>query len=116
MAKTTIPAHHDTNDAFDSCCPTVLSSALSVDEAEDLAKVFAALGDPVRLRLLSMVAEAREVCSCDMIEPLGKAQPTISHHTKILSDAGLIRGDKRGRWIWWSILPDRLAALRNALA
>src|SRR4051812_2061990 len=97
------------------CCPSVVASPLSADEAEDLAGLFAALADPVRLRLLSLVAQAPEVCSCDMQPTLGKSQPTISHHTKILSDAGLIRGEKRGRWVWWSIVPERLEALRTAL-
>jgi ArsR family transcriptional regulator len=78
--------------------------------------VFAALGDPVRLRLLSLVAAQDEVCSCDLEEPLGKSQPTISHHTKALADAGLIAGEKRGRWMMWRIVPGRLAALRAALA
>jgi ArsR family transcriptional regulator len=96
------------------CCPTVLSP-LSVDEATELARAFAALADPVRLRLLSMVASADEVCSCDLQEPLGKSQPTVSHHTKALVDAGLIVGEKRGRWVWWRVVPERLAAVRSAL-
>jgi ArsR family transcriptional regulator len=78
--------------------------------------VFAALSDPVRLRLLSLVAAHDEVCSCDLEQPLGKSQPTISHHTKALADAGLIAGEKRGRWMMWRIVPERLAALRAALA
>jgi ArsR family transcriptional regulator len=97
------------------CCPSVLDAPLSESDADDLARVFAALGDPIRLRLLSLVADAGEVCSCDLLGPLGKAQPTVSHHTRILADAGLIVGEKRGRWVWWSIVPERLAALRGAL-
>jgi ArsR family transcriptional regulator len=97
------------------CCPSVLTSPLSEQEAEDLARVFAALADPARLRLLSLVAEAVEVCSCDLLEPLGKAQPTVSHHTKILADAGLIVGERQGRWTWWKIVPERIAAVRSAL-
>jgi ArsR family transcriptional regulator len=65
-----------------------------------LAPLFAALGDPVRLRLLSIVAAEGEVCSCNLEGPLGKSQPTISHHTRVLSEAGLIEGEKRGRWMW----------------
>ncbi len=101
----------------ETCCASVLGAPLSEPDAEDLARVFAALGDPVRLRLLSLVADADagEVCSCDLLDPLGKAQPTISHHTKILADAGLIVGEKRGRWVWWRVVPERLAAMRNAL-
>ncbi len=98
------------------CCPSVLGEPLAEAEAADLAHVFAALSDPVRLRLLSLVADAGEVCSCDLQDPLGKAQPTISHHTKVLADAGLITGEKRGRWVSWRIVPERLAAVRAALA
>jgi ArsR family transcriptional regulator, arsenate/arsenite/antimonite-responsive transcriptional repressor len=98
-----------------ACCPSVLSARLTEDDAADLARGFAALADPVRLRLFNMIATAGEVCACDLLEPLGKAQPTISHHTKALTEAGLIRGEKRGRWVWWSIDRDRFAALRAAL-
>ena len=76
--------------------------------------MFAALADPVRLRILSLVAEAGEVCSCNLLEPLGKAQPTVSHHTKVLADAGLIRGEKRGRWVWWTLVPERVDDVRAA--
>lgn len=98
------------------CCPSVLAAPLAEDEAEALAQSFAALADPVRLRLLSMVAAAGEVCSCELQEPLGKSQPTISHHTTALADAGLIEGEKRGRWVYWRIVPGRVEALRAALA
>ena len=98
------------------CCAPLSAAPLAVAEAEELAKVFAALADPVRLRLLSLVAEGGEVCSCDLEVPLGKSQPTISHHTKALADAGLIVGEKRGRWMWWRVVPERLDALRSALA
>ncbi len=98
------------------CCAPLMAAPLSDDEATELARVFAALADPVRLRLLSLVAAADEVCSCDLEDPLGKSQPTISHHTKALADAGLISGAKRGRWMMWKVVPERLAALRAALA
>ena len=98
------------------CCPSVLGSPLAADDAIDLAAGFAALADPVRLRLLSLIAEAGEICSCDLLEPLGKSQPTISHHTKALAEAGLISGEKQGRWVWWSVVPERVDALRSALA
>lgn len=97
------------------CCSSLLDSTLSHEEAAELAGVLGALADPVRLRLLSLVATNGEICSCELEAPLGKSQPTISHHTKILSEAGLIAGEKRGRWMWWSIRPDRLAMLRRAL-
>ena len=98
------------------CCPSLLAAPLAQADAEDLATVFAAMADPVRLRLLSLVADAGEVCSCNLLEPLGKSQPTISHHTKVLAEAGLIRGEKRGRWVWWQIVPERLDDVRNSLA
>jgi ArsR family transcriptional regulator, arsenate/arsenite/antimonite-responsive transcriptional repressor len=97
------------------CCPPVGSDPLAAADAEALAAGFAALADPVRLRLLSMISSAGELCSCDVVEPLGKSQPTVSHHTKVLAEAGLIRGEKRGRWTWWSVVPARLEALRGAL-
>ena len=98
------------------CCVSLLDAPLSDDDAVELAKGFAALADPVRLKLLSLVAAADEVCSCDLQGPLGKAQPTISHHTKALAEAGLIVGEKRGRWVWWRIVPERVEALRAAMA
>lgn len=98
-----------------ACCSSLLTAPLSVEAADELAAAFSALADPVRLRLLSLVAEAGEVCSCDLQEPLGKSQPTVSHHTKILVEAGLINGEKRGRWVWWSVVPGRLDQLRSVL-
>jgi ArsR family transcriptional regulator, arsenate/arsenite/antimonite-responsive transcriptional repressor len=99
------------------CCPSVLAAPLDIDEATGLAVGFNALADPVRLRLLSMLAAARggEICVCEFIEPLGKSQGTISHHLKILGDAGLVHGDRRGKWVWYSLDRDRLASLRRAL-
>jgi ArsR family transcriptional regulator, arsenate/arsenite/antimonite-responsive transcriptional repressor len=98
------------------CCAPVLAAPVAESDAEELARVFAALGDPVRLRLLSLVAAGGEVCSCDLEGPLAKSQPTISHHTKALADVGLITGEKRGRWMMWRVVPERFAALRAALA
>jgi ArsR family transcriptional regulator len=100
---------------LDMCCPSVLEAPLTEDQAGELARMFAALADPVRLRLLSLVAAADEVCSCDLQAPLGKSQPTISHHTKALSEAGLIIGERRGKWVWWRVVPERLGALQGAL-
>lgn len=86
-----------------------------MEDAEGLARALAALADPVRLRLLSLVAARAEVCSCELATPLGRSQPTISHHTKVLANAGLIVGERRGRWTWWHVVPERLAAIREAL-
>jgi len=97
------------------CCSPLDSKALTEDEAERFAGVFAALSDPVRLRLLSLVASADEVCSCNLEGPLDRSQPTVSHHTKILAEAGLITGVKRGRWMWWTVVPEQLATVRQLL-
>jgi ArsR family transcriptional regulator, arsenate/arsenite/antimonite-responsive transcriptional repressor len=97
------------------CCSVLTHTPLSKAEAERTAPVLAALGDPVRLRLLSIVAAEGEVCSCNLEGPLGKSQPTISHHTRILADAGLIVGERRGKWTWWQIVPERLEDLRRIL-
>ena len=97
------------------CCAPVTESALSEDDARKLASVLGALCDPVRLRLLSVVASEGEVCSCNLEAPLGKSQPTISHHTRILAEAGLIVGEKRGKWTWWRAVPEQLKAVRRAL-
>jgi ArsR family transcriptional regulator, arsenate/arsenite/antimonite-responsive transcriptional repressor len=100
-----------------TCCPSVLAAPLASDQAIDLAKGFAALGDPVRLRVLSILAAAPEgeVCVCDFIGPVGKSQGTISHHLKILGEAGLVHGDRRGKWVWYSLDRARLAALRATI-
>ncbi|MDA8357931.1 MAG: metalloregulator ArsR/SmtB family transcription factor [Actinomycetota bacterium] len=94
---------------------SVTDAPLGEGEAADMARVLAALADPVRLRMLSFIAARQEVCSCDLEAPVERSQPTVSHHTKVLADAGLIVGEKRGRWTWWRLDPDRLAAVRRAL-
>jgi len=97
------------------CC-SVLAEPIAADHAEELARAFAALADPVRLRLFSMIASAGTCCSCDLVEPIGKSQPTVSHHTKVLAEAGLVVGEKAGRWVNWSVVPGKLEQLRAALA
>ena len=100
----------------DICCAPVRRSVLDEEQAGVLAQSFAALSDPIRLRLLSVIAAAGdEVCACDLVEPSGRSQPTVSHHMKILVDAGLVERDKRGLWVWYRIVPSRLDALRAAL-
>ena len=78
--------------------------------AGDLASVFAALADPVRLRLFDLVRRAGEtgVCSCDLVEPLERSQPTISHHLKVLREAGLVESRREGTWLWYSVVPAAL--------
>jgi len=102
----------------DSCCPVVLSTPLTDEKASELAGAFAVLADPVRLRLLSLLASAPagEACVCELVEPLGRSQPTVSHHLKILAGAGLITGEKRGRWVWYRVVPERVDLLRSVLA
>jgi ArsR family transcriptional regulator, arsenate/arsenite/antimonite-responsive transcriptional repressor len=97
------------------CGASVVDAPLDEVEAIELARVLGALADPIRLRLLSLVASRDEICSCDLEAPLARTQPTVSHHTKVLADAGLIVGEKRGRWVWWRVEPTRLAAVRKAL-
>lgn len=99
-----------------ACCAPVRSDALDEDQAKVLAESFAALADPIRLRLLSFITSSdHEVCACDLVEPSGRSQPTVSHHMKILVDAGLVERDKRGQWVWYRAVPDRLDALRAVL-
>jgi len=104
--------------AITACCEPVLTETLGEDEAVALAAAFKVLADPARLRLLSMIANASggEGCACDMVGPLGRSQPTVSHHLGVLTDAGLITREKRGRWAWYRIVPERLAVLRDALS
>ncbi len=102
---------------IEECCPPLLSAALDEPDAEVLASAFKALADPVRLRLLSLIAAAPEgtACSCDLEEPVGKSQPTVSHHLSVLADAGLITKVKVGRWVNCTVVPARLEQLRNVL-
>jgi len=102
--------------ALDSCCTPAGTDVLDAEEAQKRALVFKALADPNRLRLLSIVKASTggEACVCDLTEPLGLGQPTVSHHLKILVDAGLLDRDKRGTWAYYSLVPgalDRAAAL-----
>ncbi|MEU2439555.1 metalloregulator ArsR/SmtB family transcription factor [Streptomyces rubradiris] len=100
----------------DACCPGLLTAPLDEEQAAGLAKVFKALGDPVRLRLLSMIASKAdgEVCVCELTPAFDLSQPTISHHLKLLRQAGLIDCERRGTWVYYRLLPettDRLAGL-----
>ena len=97
------------------CCGALTTGALNERDASDLAGIFNALGDPVRLRLFSIVASEGEVCSCNLEDPLDRSQPTVSHHTKVLAEAGLIEGERRGRWMWWRVVPAQMDRLRGLL-
>ena len=100
-----------------TCCPPVLQGRLNRAGAEQLASAFKALADPARLRLLSFIAAqpSGEACVCYLTKPLDIGQPTVSHHLKVLYDAGLLARERRGTWVYYRILPERVAALRDAL-
>ncbi len=100
-----------------SCCGPVLAEPIKSDEAEELAAGFKLLADPVRLRILSLIANAPggEMCGCDLPATIGRSQPTVSHHLSLLSQAGLLTREQRGRWAWFKVEPDRVAVLRDAL-
>ena len=100
------------------CCPSILTGQLTPDEAFRLAVVFRVLGEPARLQLLSLIAAQPngEVCACELVETLGLSQPTVSHHLKVMYEAGLVEKERRGTWIYYRIVPDRLASLRAVLA
>ena len=101
-----------------ACCAPVTGRTLSAAEADALARVFKALADPVRLRLLSMItnAEGGEVCVCDLTVGFQLTGPTISHHLKVLREAGLIEGERRGTWIYYRAVPSAMEAASAALA
>ena len=102
---------------IEPCCGPVLVEPLDHTEADELAAAFKVLADPVRLRLLSLVATAPEgeLCACDVVDMIGRSQPTVSHHLAILADAGLLVREQRGRWAYFRVEPDRVAVLRDAL-
>ncbi len=100
-----------------ACCAPIQAGVLTEGDAGTLAKAFGALGDPVRLRLLNLLATSADgaVCVCDLVEPAGKSQPTVSHHLRILREAGLVTVEKRGTNNWYAAVPSALEALRSAL-
>src|SRR5437899_7770237 len=103
---------------WEECCASILAAPLHESEAGELARGFAALADPARLRLFSLIAAQPEgeVCACALVEPLGRSQPTVSHHLRVLYEAGLVDRERRGNWIWYWVVRDRLEALRATLA
>lgn len=99
-------------------CSTPLTAApIERDDAVQLARTFKALGDPTRVRLLSLVAahEGGEACVCDITEPVGLSQPTVSHHLKVLVEAGLLAREQRGTWAYYSLVPGALGAVAGLL-
>lgn len=101
-----------------ACCSPVTGGVLTIAEADQLAHVLKAVADPTRLRLLSIVAARAdgEACVCDLIEPVGLSQGTVSHHLKVLVDAGLLTREQRGKWAYYALIPDALDALAATIA
>jgi ArsR family transcriptional regulator len=101
-----------------ACCAPLTASPLSEDEATRLAGALKAVADPTRLRLLSLIASSPdgEVCVCDLTAPLGLSQPTISHHLKVMTGAGLLEREKRGVWAYYRVVPGSLAHLAELFA
>jgi len=93
------------------CCPGLDDPSLTEAEAEDIVVMLKALADPVRLRLMNLIARGGEACACDLPAALDRSQPTVSHHLKVLVEAGLLEREKRGKWAWFTIRPERLQAL-----
>ena len=101
-----------------TCCEPVLVEPIGSGEADELANGFKLLSDPIRLRILSLIANAPNatMCGCDLPAILDRSQPTISHHLSLLTDAGLVTREQRGKWAWFSVERDRVAVLRDALS
>ncbi len=97
------------------CCGPLCCTTLAGDEADVMAARLKALSDPTRLRLFNLIANADEACTCDLTEPLGVSQPTVSHHLKALTEAGLVRRDQRGKWVFYSADRTALAELSTFL-
>jgi ArsR family transcriptional regulator len=105
------------NSGVPACCVPLTGDVIEIEDAEQLAHRFKALGDPTRVRLLSLIAtyDEREACICDLTEPVGLSQPTVSHHMKQLADAGLVTREQRGKWAYYRIVDDALASLAVAI-
>lgn len=115
VPTTTLPL---LNQDLAACCSPVTGGVLEVSAAERLARTFKALGDPTRVRLLSLIAatEGGEACVCDLTAPVSLSQPTVSHHMKQLVDAGLVTREQRGKWAYYRVVEDALQSLADALA
>lgn len=112
-AEQTLPAP-----ASAACCTPLTAEPLGLDEAQDFARILKALADPTRLRLVSLIAahEDNEACACDLIDPVGLGQPTVSHHLKILVDAGVLHREKRGIWSYYSMAEETLERIAAFLS
>ncbi|MET0725257.1 MAG: metalloregulator ArsR/SmtB family transcription factor [Leifsonia sp.] len=103
--------------AVAACCSPLTRETLTAEKADDLARSLKALADPTRLRLISIVAasEGEEACACDLTEPVGLSQPTVSHHLKVLVDAGFLSRTQRGTWAYFKLVPGALDAVSRLL-
>lgn len=101
-----------------ACCPDGLVRPIDRESAEELARLLKAVADPARLQLLALIraSEGCEACVCDLTEAVGLSQPTVSHHLKVLVDAGILTREKRGYWAWYTLVPSRLTELAAVLA
>src|SRR5438067_6079463 len=100
------------------CCPPISGGELSAEEAEQLASTLKAVADPARLRLISLIQgqPTGEACVCHLTEPLGLGQPTVSHHLRVLEQAGFLQHERRGRWVYYRVVPDALSAVQDVFA
>lgn len=100
-----------------ACCGTVAGGSLDAAQAERIARVFKALGDPTRVKLLSLIAagEGGEACICDLTDPVGLSQPTVSHHMKLLVEAGLATREQRGKWAYFRVVDGALESAARSL-
>ncbi len=107
-----------TSKALSSSCSSLLTGQLTGEEAESLAAIFRVLGQSARLQMLSAIAvhPQQEVCACELSEPLGLSQPTVSHHLKALHSVGLLARERRGNWIYYRLVPEQFARARQALS
>lgn len=112
---TTAPVTLPLVDDLDSCCSPPARPPLDSADAEQLAERLKALADPMRLQLLSLVMACDSACICDLTEPVGLSQPTVSHHMRVLVEAGLLTREKRGRWVHFSIVPAAFAEIAALL-
>ena len=108
---------HRTSTERAACCSPLTGGVLDGDAAEALARMFKALSDPARVRLLSLIAASQggEACICDLTEPIGLSQPTVSHHMRLLAEAGLVSREQRGKWAYYRVVEPTLDAISRAL-
>jgi ArsR family transcriptional regulator, arsenate/arsenite/antimonite-responsive transcriptional repressor len=113
-----VPSDRPTLPLLTDCCTSVVGEVIKADAADALAAGFKALSDPARLRLISLVAahSDQEACVCDLTEPVGLSQPTVSHHLKLLVEAGIFTREQRGKWAYYRLVPDTLNTLAGLIA